>query len=76
MDTKQELFSSTTRPVSPAHTVTKVTPTSHAVVAITAAKMRRNVGRYASTQYAVKRGVTMRLYRIAVQCEAAQRAGL
>ena len=64
MNTKRESFSSTARPVSPAQT------------AIRAAKMRRNVGRYASTQYAVKRGVTMRLYRIAVQCEAIERAGL
>ena len=63
MNTKQESFSSTACPVSPAN------------VAITAAKMRRNVGRYASTQFAVKRGVSMRLYRIAVQLEAAHRAG-
>ena len=64
MNTKQERFSYTPRPVSPAN------------VAIRAAKMRRNIGRLPSTQYAMKRGVTMRLYRIAVQCEAAQRAGI
>ena len=64
MNTKQESFSSSKCPVNLAHT------------AIKAAKMRRNIGRLPSTQYAMKRGVSMRLYRIAVQCEAAQRAGI
>ena len=64
MNTKQELFSSTPRPVNPAH------------IAIRAAKHRQQWGRLAARQYISKRGVSMRLYRIAVQCEAAQRAGL
>ena len=58
MNTKQELFSSSSRPVSPAHT------------AIRAAKMRRNVGSYSSRLFCTNRGVSLRVYRIACQCEA------
>jgi hypothetical protein len=47
-------------------------PNSLAYIAIRAAKLRRTCGRYASMRYAVKRGVSMRLYRIACQCEAAK----
>jgi hypothetical protein len=45
---------------------------SLAYIAIRAAKLRRTCGRYASVRYAVKRGVSMRLYRIACQCESAK----
>ena len=48
--------------------------TQQAATAIKAAKMRHRVGRYTSTLYATNRGVSMRVYRLACQLEAVQRA--
>ena len=45
---------------------------NQAQVAIRAAKMRRSIGRYAAKRYAVKRGVSMGLYRLACQLEASK----
>ena len=45
-----------------------------AATAIKAAKMRHRVGRLPSTLYATNRGVSMRVYRLACQLEAVQRA--
>ena len=44
--------------------------------AITAAKHRKQWGRYAARRYALKRGVSMRLYRLACQLEAMDKAGV
>lgn len=45
--------------------------TPAAKLAITAAVMRRDCGRWAARRWAEKRGVDMRLYRIACQLLAA-----
>ena len=49
-----------------------------AQIAIQAARLRhhKHIGRYASAQYALKRGVPMRLFVLACQLEAAKKAGL
>ena len=43
-----------------------------AKIAIRAAKNRRNWGRYAARRFVEKRGVSLRLYRLACQLEAAK----
>ncbi len=48
--------------------------TQQAAIAIKAAKMRHKVGRLPSTLYATNRGVSMRVYRLACQLEAVERA--
>ena len=50
--------------------------TQRAAAAIKAAKMRHRVGRLPSTQYATNRGVSMKVYRLACQLEAVQRANI
>jgi len=44
--------------------------TYHAMCAIEAARNRRVWGRWATRRFLVKRGVPVRLYQIAVACEA------
>ena len=44
--------------------------------AITAAKHRKQWGRDAARKYALKRGVSMRLYRLACQLEAMDKTGV
>ena len=51
---------------------------SSAKIAIQAARLRhhKHVGRYASAQYAVNRGIPFGLYRLACQLESMRKAGL
>ena len=47
-----------------------MTISTQAAMAIRAAKNRRVWGRWATARYLAKRGVPVRLYQIAVACEA------
>ena len=47
-----------------------MTISTQAVVAIRAARNRRAWGRWATMRYLAKRGVSVRLYQIAMACEA------
>jgi len=49
---------------------TMTTMSDRAKCAIRAAKNRRVWGRWATMRYLAKRGVSVRLYQIAVACEA------
>ena len=48
---------------------------SHTIATIAAARIWRNIGRKAANGYAVKRGLNMRLVRLACQLEAMNRSG-
>ena len=50
--------------------------TENAKNAIKAAKNRDSWGRFAARRFCEKRRVSIRLYRIACQCEALRRGGL
>ena len=48
---------------------------SHTIATIAAARIWRNIGRKAANGYAAKRGLNMRLVRLACQLEAMNRSG-
>ncbi len=48
---------------------------SRTIATIAAARIWRNIGRKAANGYAAKRGLDMRLVRLACQLEAARKAG-